>query len=68
MGDARSLIVNSPKITHGELRPQELQEAQIAPETVRLSFGLEEAEDLIADLDQAFEVIRAERKAAKKSA
>lgn len=68
VGDARSLIVNSPKITHGELRPQELQEAQIAPETVRLSFGLEEAEDLIADLDQAFEVIRAERKAAKKSA
>jgi O-acetylhomoserine (thiol)-lyase len=55
VGDARSLIINSPKTTHGELRPEEQRLADIAPETVRLSIGLEDPEDLIADLDQAFE-------------
>lgn len=54
VGDARSLIVNSPKVTHAELNPQEQQLAGILPETVRLSIGLEDVSDLIADLDQAF--------------
>lgn len=54
VGDAKSLIVNSPKTTHGELRPAELANAGILPETIRLSLGLEDAEDLIADLEQAF--------------
>lgn len=54
VGDARSLIVNSPKTTHGELRPAELANAGILPETIRLSLGLEDAEDLISDLEQAF--------------
>ncbi|MGM9936389.1 MAG: O-acetylhomoserine aminocarboxypropyltransferase/cysteine synthase family protein [Candidatus Ornithomonoglobus sp.] len=53
VGDAKSLIVNSPKTTHGELNPGELDSAGIRPETVRLSLGLEDAEDLIADLEQA---------------
>jgi O-acetylhomoserine (thiol)-lyase len=55
VGDARSLIINSPKTTHGELRPDEQKLADIAPETIRLSIGLEDPEDLIADLDQAIE-------------
>lgn len=54
MGDARSLLINSPKTTHGELTPDELTAAQIKPETIRLSIGLEDAGDLIADLEQAF--------------
>ncbi len=54
VGDAKSLIVNSPKTTHGELRPSELAEAEILPETIRLSLGLEDADDLILDLEQAF--------------
>ncbi|MDS1030223.1 O-acetylhomoserine aminocarboxypropyltransferase/cysteine synthase family protein [Bacillota bacterium LX-D] len=54
VGDARSLIINSPKTTHGELNPQEQVLAGILPETIRLSVGLEDAADLIADLDQAF--------------
>lgn len=53
VGDAKSLIVNSPKTTHGELRPAELADAGILPETIRLSLGLEDANDLIADLQQA---------------
>lgn len=54
VGDARSLIINSPQTTHGELTPDELVVADIPPETVRLSLGLEDARDLIADLEQAF--------------
>ncbi|WP_150267919.1 O-acetylhomoserine aminocarboxypropyltransferase/cysteine synthase family protein [Paenibacillus tepidiphilus] len=54
VGDARSLIINSPKTTHSELNPQEQALAGIAPETIRLSIGLEDAGDLIADLEQAF--------------
>jgi O-acetylhomoserine (thiol)-lyase len=55
VGDARSLIVNSPKTTHGELTPKEKEIANILPETIRLSIGLEDSDDLIADLKQAFE-------------
>lgn len=54
VGDARSLIINSPKTTHGELTPEEQELADITPDTVRLSIGLEDPQDLIADLEQAF--------------
>lgn len=54
VGDARSLIINSPKTTHGELNAEEQALSGITPETIRLSIGLEDAEDLIDDLEQAF--------------
>ncbi len=54
VGDARSLIVNSPKTTHSELTPDEKDFAQITEDTIRLSIGLEDADDLVADLEQAF--------------
>lgn len=54
VGDSRSLIINSPKTTHGELTPEEQKFAGIPPETLRLSIGLEDANDLINDLDKAF--------------
>ena len=54
VGDARSLIINSPRTTHGELTEEELKLAKIEPETIRLSIGLEDANDLIEDLKQAF--------------
>lgn len=57
VGDARSLIINSPKTTHGELTADQLKDAKIHPETIRLSIGLEDAEDLINDLRQAFRSI-----------
>lgn len=55
IGDARSLIINSPKTTHGELTPEQQKQAGLAPETIRLSIGLEDADDLITDLEQAFD-------------
>jgi O-acetylhomoserine (thiol)-lyase len=54
VGDARTLIVNSPRTTHGELTPEEQQLADISPNLIRISAGLEDAEDIIADLEQAF--------------
>jgi O-acetylhomoserine (thiol)-lyase len=57
VGDARSLIVNSPKTTHSELDADEQLAAELRPEAVRLSIGLEDPRDLIADLDQAFAAV-----------
>ena len=54
VGDARSLIVNVQKTTHGELSEEEFKLADIPEETIRLSKGLEDPEDLINDLKQAF--------------
>jgi len=54
IGDIRSLIVNSPKTTHAELSAEHLKRAGIEVETVRISVGLEDPEDLINDLEQAF--------------
>ncbi|XFO65045.1 O-acetyl-L-homoserine sulfhydrylase [Sporomusa silvacetica DSM 10669] len=54
IGDARSLVINSPKTTHGELTPAKQAAADISSDTIRLSIGLEDPDDLIADLEQAF--------------
>jgi O-acetylhomoserine (thiol)-lyase len=54
VGDARSLIINSPKTTHGELTEQQQQLAGITEETIRISAGIEDVLDLIEDLEQAF--------------
>lgn len=57
IGDARSLIINPSTTTHTELNPKEQKAADIHAETIRLSLGLEDPEDLIEDLRQAFEQI-----------
>lgn len=54
LGDARSLIVDSPNTTHSELNEEEFKLADIPSNLIRISAGLEDAEDLIADLEQAF--------------
>ncbi|MFT3951204.1 MAG: aminotransferase class I/II-fold pyridoxal phosphate-dependent enzyme [Oscillospiraceae bacterium] len=60
VGDARSLIINSPRTTHGELKPEQQELAGITPETLRISVGLEDPDDLIADLEQAFKAVYGE--------
>jgi O-acetylhomoserine (thiol)-lyase len=59
IGDARTLIVNSPQTTHGELEPNEKLVADIPENLIRISAGLEDSADLIADLEQAFEAAQA---------
>jgi O-acetylhomoserine (thiol)-lyase len=54
IGDVRSLLVNSPQTTHGELEPNEKITADIPENLIRLSLGLEDPKDLIEDLTQAF--------------
>jgi O-acetylhomoserine (thiol)-lyase len=54
IGDARSLIVNSPQTTHGELEADEKALANISENLIRISTGLEDQTDLITDLEQAF--------------
>jgi O-acetylhomoserine (thiol)-lyase len=54
IGDARTLIVNSPQTTHGELEADEKALADIPENLLRISAGLEDPADLIADLGQAF--------------
>jgi O-acetylhomoserine (thiol)-lyase len=54
IGDARSLIVNSPQTTHSELENEEKIIADIPENLIRISAGLEDSVDLIADLEQAF--------------
>ncbi len=56
MGDAKSLITHPASTTHRQLRPEELIQAGITPDMVRLSVGLEHPDDLIEDLDQALAV------------
>ena len=60
LGDARSLIVNSPEVTHGELDSEEKLVADIPENLIRISTGLEDPADLIADLEQAFQKALAE--------
>ena len=53
LGDAESLIEHPASMTHSTYNEEELRAAGIAPGLIRLSAGLENAEDLIADLEQA---------------
>ncbi len=55
LGDARSLIIHSASTTHRQLTDEQRAIAGAGPELVRLSIGLEDPEDLIADLEQALE-------------
>ena len=53
LGDARSLVIHPASTTHRQLSPEQQIAAGAAPDTVRLSIGIEGVEDLKADLDQA---------------
>ncbi|WCR09262.1 O-acetylhomoserine aminocarboxypropyltransferase/cysteine synthase [Paracoccus stylophorae] len=53
LGDARSLVIHSASTTHSQLTEEQQRAAGAGPEVVRLSVGIENPDDLIADLDQA---------------
>ena len=53
IGDAKSLAIHNATTTHSQLTESELKAAGVSPEMVRLSIGIENVDDLIADLDQA---------------
>ena len=61
VADVKSLVVHPKSTTHSELSEQEASEQGIFDGTIRLSIGTEHYEDLIADLDQAFEAVKNEK-------
>ncbi|HYM41465.1 MAG TPA: O-acetylhomoserine aminocarboxypropyltransferase/cysteine synthase family protein [Steroidobacteraceae bacterium] len=54
VGDAKSLVIHPASTTHRQLEEQELLAAGVRPGTIRLSVGIEDADDLIWDLEQGF--------------
>ena len=57
VADVKSLVIHPYTTTHSQLSPEELAEQHITPATIRLSIGVEHIDDIIADLEQAFEKI-----------
>ncbi|MCC7147036.1 MAG: O-acetylhomoserine aminocarboxypropyltransferase/cysteine synthase [Phycisphaeraceae bacterium] len=53
IGDAKSLVIHPASTTHSQLTAQEQKQTGVSPEYVRLSIGIEDAQDILADLDQA---------------
>ena len=55
IGDAKSLVIHPASTTHEQLSEEEQRAAGVTPDFIRLSVGIEDIEDIIADLDQALE-------------
>ena len=55
IGDAKSLVIHPASTTHQQLSAQEQAATGVTPELVRLSVGIEDIRDILADLDQAIE-------------
>ena len=58
VADVKSLVIHPATTTHSQLSPEELEEQNIKPNTIRLSIGTEHIDDIIADLEQAFDKIK----------
>ena len=53
IGDAKTLVIHPASTTHRQLNENELKQAGVAPDMIRLSVGIEEVDDILWDLDQA---------------
>ncbi|OCN02099.1 O-acetylhomoserine aminocarboxypropyltransferase [Clostridium sp. W14A] len=58
VADVKSLVIHPASTTHSQLTEEELLDQGIKPNTIRLSIGIEKAEDLIAALDAAFQAVK----------
>jgi O-acetylhomoserine (thiol)-lyase len=56
IGDAKSLVIHPASTTHQQLTPEEQAETGTTPDYIRLSIGLEDVEDIKADIDQALSI------------
>ena len=57
VADARTCVLHPANATHRQMTDAELEAAGITPDLIRLSCGIEDPEDLIADLEQALEAV-----------
>jgi len=51
--DAKTLVIHPASTTHQQLTAEEQQAAGVTPDFIRVSVGIEDVEDIIADFDQA---------------
>ena len=58
VADSRSCVLHPASHTHRQMNDQELLEAGVQPDLIRFSVGIENAEDIIADLDQALRQVK----------
>ena len=58
VADVKSLVIHPATTTHSQLSPEELADAGIYPNTIRLSIGTEHADDIIADLEKGFAAVK----------
>jgi O-acetylhomoserine (thiol)-lyase len=61
IGDAKSLVIHPASTTHQQLSTEEQASAGVTPELVRLSVGIEDVRDLIADLNQAIKAANGQK-------
>ncbi len=59
IGDAKSLVIHPASTTHQQLSPEEQLATGVTPDFIRLSIGIEDAGDIIADVDQALRASQA---------
>ena len=59
VADVKSLVIHPATTTHSQLSEAELARVGITPSTIRLSIGTEHIDDILADLDQAFQAVQA---------
>lgn len=57
VADVKSLVIHPYTTTHAELSPEELAEQGIKPNTIRLSIGIENIDDIIEDLEKGFAAV-----------
>ena len=57
VADARTCVLHPASHTHRQLSDEQLREAGIAPDLIRLSVGIEDVEDILADIQQALNQI-----------
>ncbi len=58
IGDAKSLACHPASTTHRQLAPEELAASGVSDDLVRLSIGIENIKDIIADIDQSLDAVR----------
>lgn len=58
VADVKSLVIHPASTTHSQLNEEELAQQGIKPNTIRLSIGTENIDDIIEDLEEAFEAVR----------
>src|SRR5659263_401423 len=68
IGDVRSLVIHPASTTHSQLTPEEQLSTGVNPGLVRLSVGIEDVGDIIADLEKGFAAVRALTPAAGETA